>query len=100
MKGATLLAEALLCAAHNDAWVARVRLAHLVALVVVPEVAQVGGAAVHLQKHHRTIKRAQPVQRRGQSEEIAATMLTGTCHAQLVGDESASAGPGFVSKEA
>ncbi len=48
MEGATLLAEALLRAAHYDAGVAGVRLAHLVAPVVVLLLRQVPPAALDL----------------------------------------------------
>lgn len=50
VEGAALLAEALLAATHDDAGVARVRLAHLVASVVVFLLGQVAAAALHLCK--------------------------------------------------
>lgn len=57
MEGATLLAEALLRTAHNDAGVAGVRLAHLVAPVVVFLLRQIPAAALDLQQEQGSGRR-------------------------------------------
>jgi hypothetical protein len=56
VEGAALLAEALLRAAHYDAGVAGVRLAHLVAPVVVLLLCKVTAAALHLRRAAEAVK--------------------------------------------